>query len=141
MIQYYNRFIPKAADFLAPLNNMLRGNVKNSNKLSWSAKSEAAFVDSKTLLASSLLLVYPDSLSPVTIFTDASDAAIGALLQIKRNGVWCPIAFFSRCLDKTLSKYAMLDRELLAVYSTVRHFCHFLECKKFTIYTDHKPLV
>ena len=44
MIQYYNRFIPKAADFLAPSNDMLRGNVKNSNKLSWSAKSETAFV-------------------------------------------------------------------------------------------------
>ena len=95
MIRYYNRFIPKAADFLAPLNDMLRGNVKNSNKLSWFAKSETAFVDSKTLLASSSLLVYPDSLSPVAIFTDASDAAIGAVLQIKRNGVWCPVAFFS----------------------------------------------
>ena len=83
MIQYYNRFIPKAADFLAPLNDMLRGNVKNTYKLSWSAKSEAAFIDSKTLLASSSLLVYPDSLSPVAIFTDASDAAIGAVLQIK----------------------------------------------------------
>ena len=141
MIQYYNRFIPKAADFLAPLNDMLRGNVKNSNKLSWSAKSETAFVDSKTLLASSSLLVYPNSLSPVAIFTDASDAAIGAVLQIKRNGVWCPVAFFSRRLDKTQSQYATFDRELLAVYSAVRHFRHFLECKEFAIYSDHKPLV
>ena len=125
MIQYYNRFIPKAADFLAPLNDMLRGNVKNSNKLSWSAKSETAFVDSKTLLASSSLLVYPDSLSPVAIFTDVSDAAIGAVLQIKRNGVWCPVAFFSQRLDKTQSKYATFDRELLAVYSAIRDFRRF----------------
>ena len=49
-IQYYNRYISKAAAFLTPLNDMLRGNVKNSNKLSWSAKAEAAFIDSKALL-------------------------------------------------------------------------------------------
>ena len=108
---------------------MLRGNVKNSNKLSWSAKSKTAFVDSQTSLASSSLLVYPDSLSPVVIFTDASDAAIGAVLQIKRNGVWCPVALLSRRLDKTQSKYATFDGELLAVYSAVRHFRHFWNAK------------
>ena len=86
-------------------------------------------------------MVYPDSLSPVAIFTDASDAAFGAVLEIKRNGIWCLVAFFSRCLDKTQSKYATFDRKLLAVYSAIRHFRHFVECKEFAIYTDHKPLV
>ena len=31
MIQFYNRFIPKAAQYLAPLNDMLRGNAKTAN--------------------------------------------------------------------------------------------------------------
>ena len=93
-----------------------------------SAKSEAAFVDSKTLFYSSSSLAYPDSLSPDAIFTDTSDAAIGAVLQIKCNGVWCPDVWI-----KLKSKYATFDRELLAVYSAVRHFRHFLECKEFAI--------
>ena len=88
-----------------------------------------------------LLLVYPDSLSPVIIIADASDVALGAVLQIKGNGVRCSAAFFSQCLDKTQSNYTTFDRELLAIYSAIRHFCHFLECNKFAIYTDHKPLV
>ena len=115
---------------------MLRGNANNSNKLSWSAKSIAAFVDSKALLANCSSLLYPDSQSPVAIFIDASDTAIGAVLLINRRGVWCPVAFFSRRLDKTQCKYATFDRELLAVYSAVRHFCHIWECKEFAIYTD-----
>ena len=78
---------------------------------------------------------------PVAIFTDASDVAIGAVLQIKRNGVRPPVVFFSQRLDKTQNKYATFDKELLAVYSAIRHFRHFLKCKEFAIYTDHKPLV
>ena len=72
-------------------------------------------MDSKELLANSLLLVYPDSLSPVAIFTDTRDVVIAcAVQQIKLSGVWCPVAFFSRRLDKTQSTCATFDRELLA---------------------------
>ena len=43
MIQFYNRFIPKAADYLAPLNDMLRGNSKGSKSLPWKEEAETAF--------------------------------------------------------------------------------------------------
>lgn len=32
-------------------------------------------------------------------------------------------------------------RELLAIYSSIQHFRHFLEGCHFTMYTDHKPLI
>ncbi|GBN57423.1 hypothetical protein AVEN_10582-1 [Araneus ventricosus] len=38
------------------------------------------------------------------------------------------------------SRYSTYDRKLLAVYSSVKHFRHFLEGRDFIIYTDHKPL-
>ena len=62
-------------------------------------------------------------------------------MQIKQLDVWCPVAFFSRRLDKTQQKYSAFDRELLAAYSAIKHFRHFLECRQFTLFTDHKPLV
>ena len=43
MIQFYNRFLPKAAQYLAPLNDMLRGNTKGSKSLSWNEEAETAF--------------------------------------------------------------------------------------------------
>ena len=141
MIQYYNRFVPQAAKYLAPLNEFMRGGVKNSQKLQWNTVSENAFLQSKTLLVDSTSLVFPDSHSPMAVFVDASDIAVGAVLQIKKEGVWCPVAFFSRRLDQTQCKYATFDRELLAAYSATKHFRHFLECKEFALFTDHKPLV
>ena len=77
----------------------------------------------------------------MSIYADASDIAIAAVLQIKQLGVWCPVAFFSWRLDKTQQKYSTFDRELLAAYSAIKHFRHFLECRQFTLFTDHKPLV
>ncbi|GFN87946.1 Pol polyprotein [Plakobranchus ocellatus] len=53
---------------------------------------------------------------------------------------WVPLAFFSRKLSDAEKKYSAFDRELLASYSAVKHFRHFLEGRPFTLYTDHKPL-
>ena len=36
--------------------------------------------------------------------------------------------------------YSTFDRELLAVYLSIRHFRHFLEGRSFLVWTDHKPL-
>ena len=37
-------------------------------------------------------------------------------------------------------RYSASDQELLAVYSTIRHFRHNLEGRSFLVNTDHKPL-
>ena len=39
-----------------------------------------------------------------------------------------------------LRKHSKYDRELLAAYSSVKNFCYLLEGRRFTLYTDHKPL-
>ncbi|GFR65581.1 Pol polyprotein [Elysia marginata] len=54
--------------------------------------------------------------------------------------MWRPIAFFSRKLTSTQSRYSTFDRELLAIYSAIQHFRFFLEGRPFSVLTDHKPL-
>ena len=49
--------------------------------------------------------------------------------------------FFSHALTKAEQKYSTFDRELLAVFLAIKNFRHFLEGRKFIIFTDHKPLV
>ncbi|GFV17614.1 hypothetical protein TNCV_4406511 [Trichonephila clavipes] len=54
----------------------------------------------------------------------------------------------SRTFNNTLSlkltssekSYSAYDRELLAIYSAIRHFRYMLEARDFTVFTDHKPL-
>ena len=50
------------------------------------------------------------------------------------------MAYFSRKLTSSKQKRSTEDRELLAVYSSVRPFRCMLEGHQFTIFTYHKPL-
>jgi cleavage and polyadenylation specificity factor subunit 1 len=72
--------------------------------------------------------------------TDASDIAIGAVLQQRVNGAWQPLEFFLKKLSSAERKYSACDRGALAIYRAVRHFRHMVEARQFTIYTDHKPI-
>ena len=38
------------------------------------------------------------------------------------------------------TRYSAFDRDLLAVYATIRHLRHNLEGRNFFVNTDHKPL-
>ena len=99
-----------------------------------------AFHDSKQALAQAVMLIYPQPSAPVSLAVDASDLAIGGVLQQWIHNQWQPLAFFSKKLKTAEIRYSTFDRELLAMYLGVKHFKYFLESKKFIIFTDHKPL-
>ena len=65
---------------------------------------------------------------------------MGASLDQLVDGEWKPLAFFSRKLSRAELKYSTFDRELLAIYLSIKHFRYFLEGRQFAVYTDHLPL-
>ena len=69
---------------------------------------------------------------------DASNTAVGAVLQQQVKNSWQPISFFSRSLSPRERKYSTFDRELLATFLAVKHYLHN---PHFHILTDHKPLI
>jgi transposase InsO family protein len=73
---------------------------------------------------------------------DASADHMGAALQQRTAAAagWQPLGFFSKKLDTTQQRYSAYDRELLACVMGIRHFRFMLEGRRFTLYTDHKPL-
>ena len=138
MITYYHRFLPGIAKTLAPLHNALKGNVR---RLEWSTDLQQSFDQAKQKMTKATMLAFPAYNAKLQLVTDASDTAIGAALQqLTKNGPQ-PIAFFSRKLAPSETRYSTFDRELLAVFSSIRHFRHFLEPTAFDILTDHMPLV
>lgn len=140
MLNFFRRFLPKAAETQAPLNDLLQGNVKGKTPVNWTPATVAAFEACKESLAGATLLAHPEPNAPLAIFSDASDFAVGAVLQQKVDGHWQPLDFFSKKLSPTESNYGAYDRELLAIYLAVKHFRHMVEARSFTIYTDHKPI-
>ncbi|KAK3791509.1 hypothetical protein RRG08_061523 [Elysia crispata] len=95
--------------------------------ITWTDECQTAFEAAKSSLASATLLNHPNPKSEMRLSTDASDSAIGAVLSQKHHGMWRPIAFFSRKLTSTQSRYSTFDQELLAIYSAIQHFRFFLE--------------
>ena len=137
MVNFYHRFIPHAASIMGPLHDLSH---TKGQDFQWTTESQAAFEATKQALASATLLVHPSASATTCLTVDASDLAIGGVLEQFLDGCWKPLAFFSRKLDNAQRSYSTFDRELLAMYSTVKHFSFFLEGQRFHIYTDHKPL-
>ncbi|XP_076384356.1 uncharacterized protein LOC117225084 [Megalopta genalis] len=142
MVNFYRRFIPGAATLQAPLNLLLRGRkLKGNTPVQWTSEAESALENLKTALANATLLAHPSNDSRLSIMVDASDFALGATLQQWQGGSWQPLAFCTKALSPAQKKYSAYDRELLAIYTAVKHFRHAIEGREFIIYTDHKPIV
>lgn len=140
MVNFYRRFLPRSAAIQAPLNALLAGNVKASHPVDISGDTLLAFDECKESLANAALLAHPDCQADLALVTDASDLAMGAVLQQYKNNVWEPLAFFSQKLSPSQQKYSPYDRELLAIYESIKYFRHMLEARHFVVFTDHKPL-
>lgn len=137
LVNYYCKFLPNLANTLAPLYSLLQKN----KKWLWGLDQKAAFQKAKCQLTSESLLVHYDTSKELLLSCDASPYGIGAVLSHKMpNGTEQPIAFASRSLSKPEQKYAQLDKEGLAIVFGVKKFHQYLFGRKFTIYSDHKPL-
>ena len=78
---------------------------------------------------------------PLTLSVDASNIAVGGVLQQIVDGQLQPHAFFSRKLWTPETKCSGFESELVAMHLAVRHFRYFLEGRHFVIFTDHRPLM
>ncbi|XP_069985550.1 uncharacterized protein [Penaeus vannamei] len=141
MFNFYRRFVPKCTQLFKPLRALITPNRASRNtKIKWTPPTNEAFEACKEALASATLLNHPLPEAPLSIAVDASDTAIGAVLQQRQGKQWEPLAFFSQTLLPRRSRYIAFRKELLAVYSVVRHFQPYMESQEFHILTDHKPL-
>ena len=86
------------------------------------------------------ILAHPIPGAPISLTVDASDYVVGAVLQQRANNELQPLGFATKSLTPAQQKYSAYDRELLAIYTAVKHFQHALEGRNFVIYTGHKPL-
>ena len=82
------------------------------------------------------LLKYYSHTEELTVQCDTSDKGLGAYLM--QNGQ--PIAFASRALMEPETRYAQIEKEMVAVVFALQKFDQYLYGHPVTIQRDHKPL-
>ncbi|UYV72809.1 hypothetical protein LAZ67_10000847 [Cordylochernes scorpioides] len=136
-VNVYNKFIPDYARLRAPLNKLLKKDVK----WNWDPDCQQAFTTLKESLTSKPVLHLYQVGLPCRLYCDASTQGIaGILKQVHPDGQVHPVQYFSRALRAHERNYTVSELECLAIVESVDKFRIYLTGIKFTIYTDHQAL-
>jgi len=106
----------------------------------WQDCHEQAFNSLKAALVTSPILAYPDVNKPFTLYADAWDVGVGAVLAQEQDGVEKVVQYLSRKLDSTEKKYPPTEKECLAVVWAIEKCRRYLWGSHFTVVTDCKAL-
>ena len=96
MVNFYHCFLPHCTDLMQALHDLLKSTKPKSHTLTWNDDAIVAFRNNKEALAAASFLSYPAPDVPTCLMTDASDTAVGAVLQQHIKGSWHSIFFFSK---------------------------------------------
>lgn len=133
MINYLSRFISNYAELVEPLRNLIKRNVD----FQWNESHDRVLNALKEQLARAPTLRFYNPNEAVTLTVDASAHGLGAcLLQGGR-----PVAFAARKLTAPESRWAQIEKEMLAiVYGCTKFHQYIYGHKLVTVESDHKPL-
>ena len=136
---YYRRHIHRFSEIAAPMIALTRGNPKK-RQIQWTEQCQHSFETLKKALTDAPLLVYPTEDGQFILDTDASGDGMGAVLSQLQDGQERVIAYGSRTLNRAQRNYCTTKRELLAVFTFIKHFRHYLWGRNFILRTDHASL-
>ncbi|KAG9447517.1 hypothetical protein H6P81_013645 [Aristolochia fimbriata] len=131
LVNYYRRFIKGFSAMAAPLTDLL----KKKQKWDWTNKCQSAFEALKQEIVKEPVLRLPDLTKPFKVHTDASNFAIGGVLEQEGH----PIAFERRKLNETEQRYIVQEREMTAIVHCLRTWRHYLLGSRFVVKTDNVP--
>ena len=136
---YYRKFVHG----FASMSSLLSPSTAKSapGVVCWEDGMLEAFNQLSVSLCNICVLTVPSPEDCFSLHTDASGRGIGATLNVVRDGVVKPAAYFSKQLLGAQRHYSATELEGLALFKAIHKFSHFLWGKRFTVWTDHKALV
>ena len=133
---YYRKFIRDFSAIASPLSDLTKDGVK----FEWGLRQQQAFDQLKAAIVRGPVLILPDPARPFVVHTDASGFAVGAVLQQDHGRGLQPIAFMSKKMLDTETRWPTHEKELLAIMHALSTWRHYLSGAKFRVLTDHKSL-
>ena len=133
LAQYLSKFLPHLSDITKPLRELTQKDIA----WVWDHPQQEALEKLKQAVMSTPVLRYYNINEEVTLQCDASQSGLGVAMM--QNGQ--PVAYASRALSPVETRYAQIEKELLAVVFACDHFDAYIYGRsKVHIQTDHKPL-
>lgn len=133
MVTYVSQFV----DHLSDKTVVLRELIKRSSGFDWQPVHQEAFEHLKEALVSAPVLQYFDPQKTLTLSVDASIYGVGAVMT--QDGK--PVAYASKSLTDPQTRWAQIERELLAIVFGCQKFHYFVYGRpEVNIETDHRPL-
>jgi len=134
---FYRRFIQGFSAICRPLHNLTKKDVP----FEWTDECQAAFLEIKKRLVSAPILALFDPSKPVEIHTDASEYAIGFVLQQPgKDGRLRAVVYGSRLLNQAEKVYSTCEKECLSAVYAVEQLKEYLYGREAILRTDHLPL-
>ena len=127
MVKYLAKFIPNLSDLAAPLNELLR----KDREWIWEIQQATAFRHIQATISETTTLAFFDVNKPVVLTCDSSKDGIGAACLQEGK----PIAFASRAMTSAETRYAQIEKELVAVVFACTKFHHYIYGKYVTVET------
>ena len=137
MVNQLGKFSPNIAE----LSKQFRELLSTKKAWLWTPTQGKAFTNLKKELTTPNILTLYDPTADTTISADASSHGLGAVLLQKVQGQWHPVAYASRSMICTESRYTQIEKEALAATWTCEKFATYIQGKTITLEMDHKPLV
>jgi hypothetical protein len=110
LANFYRRFIKDFSKIACPLTFL----TCKDTPWSWGPEQEQAFQGLKNTFTTAPILQIPNDTAPYRLETDSSDFATGAILeQMGEDGVWHPVAFYSKSLNEHEQNYKIYNKELV----------------------------
>ena len=131
-VGYLAKFLPGLSDAMEPIRRLTHPDVP----WQWTDEQERAMTRIKDLTTKSPILSYYDPKAELVIECDASETGLGAALLQKGR----PIAYASRSLTDTETRYAQLEKECLAIVFALERFHQYTFGRRTIVHSDHKPL-
>ncbi|XP_065144555.2 retrovirus-related Pol polyprotein from transposon 412 [Paramisgurnus dabryanus] len=157
-VGYYRRFVKDFSKKVKPLNDLTSGypparrdtkpnksgqywNPKDSFSSRWTTTCQRAFDQIIEELTTAPVLAFANPKLPYVLHTDASTSGLGAALYQEQDGQMRVVAYASRGLSSSESKYPAHKLEFLALkWAVTEKFHDFLYGSTFTVVTDSNPL-
>ena len=122
-MSYYRQFILRFADYSSCLSPST--SKKASSVVQWTEEMLQAFHSLKLTLCNVCELTVPVQNDVFSLHTDASGAGLGATLNVIRDGVEVPVAFYGKQLQGAQRRYSASELECLAIFKAINHFSLF----------------